>query len=67
MGAIYQLDGPTYYVSSTFQTGYTKVWRFYNMRTGTHFYTADPAETASVQANMSGIYHLDGEAFYLAK
>jgi hypothetical protein len=26
-----------------------------------------PAEMASVQANMSGIYHLDGEAFYLAK
>ena len=46
--------------------GSTTVWRFFNVRTGTHFYTADPAEKANVQANLSAIYHLDGPAFYLA-
>lgn len=36
------------------------VYRFYNRQTGTHFYTADPAEKASVQANLSATYQLDG-------
>jgi len=66
MGGTYHLDGPAYNVCPTNVVGSTTVWRFYNMRTGTHFYTADPAEKASVQTNLGGIYHLDGPAFYLA-
>lgn len=42
------------------------VWRFYNFRTGTHFYTADLAEKANVENNMRNTYSLDGPGFYLA-
>jgi hypothetical protein len=66
LGYRYRLDGPAYNVSSTDVTGSVTVYRFFNMRNGTHFYTADPAEKASVQNNMAGTYSLDGAAFYLA-
>jgi Repeat of unknown function (DUF5648) len=42
------------------------VWRFYNFRTGTHFYTADLAEKANVENNMRNTYSPDGPGFYLA-
>jgi Repeat of unknown function (DUF5648) len=66
MGSTYHLDGPAYNVCATNVAGSTTVWRFYNMRTGTHFYTADSAEKANVQNTMGNIYSLDGPAFYLA-
>ena len=54
-------------ISATFsgQTNQMPVFRFFNMRTGSHFYTADAAEKASVQANLSAIYHYDGIAYYV--
>lgn len=66
MASRYRLDGPAYNVSSTDVTGSVTVYRFFNLRNGTHFYTADPAEKASVQNNMGSTYSLDGAAFYLA-
>jgi hypothetical protein len=66
MGATYHYDGPAYNVCLTNVTGATTVWRFYNKRTGTHFYTADAAEKANVLATLGAIYALDGPAFYLA-
>jgi hypothetical protein len=66
MGSTYHLDGPAYNVCLTNVADSTTVWRFYNRRTGTHFYTADAAEKASVLANLGSIYSLDGPAFYLA-
>jgi Repeat of unknown function (DUF5648) len=41
------------------------VWRFYNVRTGTHFYTADPTEMAHVRDAMASTYHLDGVGYTL--
>ena len=41
------------------------VYRFYNMRTGTHFYTADPAEKANVIATLGAVYHYEGVAYYV--
>lgn len=66
MGGTYHLDGPAYNVCPTNVAGSTTVWRFYNKRTGTHFYTADAAEKATVLATLGAIYALDGPAFYLA-
>lgn len=40
-----------------------QVYRFYNMRTGTHFYTADPAERDTVINTLGWLYHLDGVAY----
>jgi hypothetical protein len=66
MRATYVLDGPAYKVCSTNVAGATTVWRFYNFRTGTHFYTADAAEKANVLNNMRNTYSLDGPGFFLA-
>ncbi len=40
------------------------VHRFYNLRTGVHFYSASAAEVANVKANLSSIYRYEGIAFY---
>lgn len=66
MGYRYRLEGPAYNVSSTDVTGSVTVFRFFNLRNGTHFYTADPAEKTSVQNNMGSTFSLDGPAFYVA-
>jgi Repeat of unknown function (DUF5648)/Carboxypeptidase regulatory-like domain len=66
MRATYAFDGPAYEVSATNVANSTTVWRFYNFRTGTHFYTADPAEKSNVENNMRDTYSLDGPGFYLA-
>ena len=41
----------------------TTVYRFYNKKNGSHFYTASPAEKASVEANLSAIYRYEGVAY----
>ncbi|MGB4582410.1 MAG: choice-of-anchor X domain-containing protein [Coriobacteriia bacterium] len=65
---LYTYEGPAYNVSAD-SGGGTKqmVWRFYNRLNGTHFYTADPGERATVEATLGHIYTLDGPAFYLGK
>jgi len=40
--------------------------RFFNMKTGVHFYTADPTEFANVKNNLASIYHYDGPAYDVA-
>ncbi len=66
LGSIYRLDGPAYNVSAGYVPGATTVWRFYNVRTGTHFYTASTVERDNVLSTLGSIYHLDGPAFFLA-
>ncbi len=66
LSTIYQLDGPAYNVSATPAAGTVPVYRFYNKKNGSHFYTASEAEKASVHANLSAIYQLDGVAFFVA-
>lgn len=39
------------------------VYRFYNMKNGSHFYTASEAERASVVANLSSVYGFEGTAY----
>ena len=64
--ATYSYDGPAYNVCLTPVSGATTVWRFFNKKNGSHFYTASAAEKASVIAKLSATYSLDGAAFYLA-
>ena len=42
------------------------VYRFYNTKNGSHFYTASEAEKVRVQSKLSSTYQLDGVAFYVA-
>jgi hypothetical protein len=66
LSATYSLDGPAYDVCLTPVSGATTVYRFYNKKNGSHFYTADESEKNSVLAYLSATYSLDGPAFYLA-
>ena len=62
LSTIYTYEGIGYHVSAAPTP--TPVYRFYNRRNGTHFYTASAAEKASVERNLSAVYSLDGIAFY---
>lgn len=67
LASTYTYEGIAYYVSSSATTGATAVYRFFNKKNQTHFYTADPAEKARVQNTLSKQYQLDGVGFYLAR
>ncbi len=66
LSATYNYEGVAYYVSDTEPIGSKRVWRFFNKKNGTHFYTASSAEKTLVQNTMSATYQLDGTAFFLA-
>ena len=42
---------------------FAPMWRFYNKKKGTHFYTADPAERDNVTATLSATYNFEGVAW----
>lgn len=65
---VFQLDGATYAVSTS-NGGGTKapVYRFYNVRNGSHFYTASASEKATVETTWAGTYRYEGIAFYLGQ
>lgn len=65
---IYTYEGPAYNVSADDGGGAKPtVWRFYNVRNGTHFYTADPAERDHVSATWPSIYQYEGTAFWVGQ
>ena len=64
--ATYALDGVAYSVDTSDAANSSPLYRFYNKKNGTHFYTASEAEKTHVLARLSGTYRLDGPAFYLA-
>ena len=66
LSATYSYDGIAYGVSTAAGAGLTPVWRFYNVRNGSHFYTASTLEKDTVIAELSATYALDGVAFFVA-
>ena len=66
LGATYRYEGVAYQVSPRPVAGGSAVYRFYNRRTGTHFYTASDAERNTVIATLGGTYTYEGAAFYIA-
>ena len=46
--------------------GMLPVYRFFNVKTGTHFYTADEAEKNNVIAKYGYKYRFEGISYYLA-
>ena len=65
LSATYVYEGETYRVSPTYAAGKTPVYRFYNKRNGSHFYTANETEKNNVIATLSGVYVYEGVAFHL--
>lgn len=64
---IYQYDGPTYAVTAAAEAGKLPVYRFYNLKNGSHFYTASATERDHVIATWPGIYSYEGPAFWLGQ
>jgi len=63
LGKTYHYEGLAYTIDTSIPANKVPLYRFYNMRTGTHFYTASEAEKLNVVATMSSTYHLDGVAY----
>ncbi len=62
---VFTYEGETYKVTPAVEAGKTAVYRFYNMRNGSHFFTASLDEANSVILQWSNVYRLEGPAFYL--
>lgn len=67
LGGTYNYDGPTYLVSTSPGEGRAAVYRFYNRRTGSHFYTATASERDTVIRELGGTYDYEGPAFYIGQ
>lgn len=64
---IFSYDGETYSVNPAPAANSLTAYRFYNKKNGSHFYTTNEAEVASVQANLGHIYQLEGPAFWIGQ
>jgi hypothetical protein len=62
---VFTYEGETYKVTPAAEAGKTPVYRFYNIRNGSHFFTASLDEANSVIAQWSHVYRFEGPAFYL--
>ena len=67
LGKTYKYEGVAYSLNSALGGGNdTPLYRFYNMKTGVHFYTANETEKASIIANLSRIFRYEGIAYNVA-
>jgi len=64
---IFAYDGPTYLVSTEPGAGRIPVYRFFNLRNGSHFFTASAAEADMVIATWPTIYRFEGPAFWIGQ
>jgi murein DD-endopeptidase MepM/ murein hydrolase activator NlpD len=65
--ATFTYEGRTYNVSPGSLGGWDPVYRFYNIKTGSHFYTASAQERDIVVAKWSKTYSYDGIAYFIAE
>jgi len=64
---VFTYDGETYTVTPRQEVAKAPVWRFYNKKNGSHFYTASPEEANHVIVTWPNIYQLEGVAFWLGQ
>lgn len=62
----YKYEGVCYFVNPLNTANSRELIRFFNKQQGTHLYTADPAERAYIEANLSAVYKIDGVAYYVS-
>lgn len=65
--AVFQLDGPTYAVNPARVPDSIPIYRFYNRRNGSHFYTASESEKNTVIATWPHIYTFEGPVFWIGQ
>ena len=61
--ATYRYEGVSYSVNGDNPANGTPLYRFYNFKKGSHFYTASETEKNEVIARLSGTYRYEGEAY----
>ena len=65
MATAFKYDGVAYYVPVDERTeGMQPLYRFFNKKSGVHFYTRDEAEKAKVMT-MTSLYSYEGVAYYV--
>ena len=62
----FSLEGTAFSVASAFSPGLTPVHRFYNTRSGVHFYTISETERANVVATLP-YYNYEGVAYHASQ
>ncbi|MRR11314.1 hypothetical protein EG835_02250 [bacterium] len=67
MASTFTYEGTTYKVSTTAEGGKAPVYRFYNRRNGSHFYTASESEMNTVRNTLGHVYAYEGPAFFLGR
>jgi len=63
LGSQYTLEGVAYSINAANPANTAPLYRFYNVRTGVHFYTASEAEKDRVVRTLAGTYHFEGTAY----
>lgn len=62
--ATFTFEGTAWYSSQTAGSGFSPVYRFRNLLNGSYLWTGVEAEKSAIVANYSGIFVLEGVAFY---
>lgn len=62
----FSFDGPAFSVASAFSPGLSPVHRFFNSRSGVHFYTISEAERANTVANLPQ-FRYEGVAYHASQ
>lgn len=63
LAATYTYEGPAYWVNTANASNGAPLYRFYNRKKSTHFYTASEAEKQSVIATLSGTFTYEGPVY----
>ncbi|MGV8082752.1 MAG: hypothetical protein AB2L09_03825 [Coriobacteriia bacterium] len=63
---VYKFEGIAYSTNTANTANSVPLYRFYNVKTGTHFYTASEDEKNSVLAKWPTIFKLEGVAYYVS-
>ena len=67
LASTYAYDGPVYNVCPKPIAGAVPVYRFFNKKNGSHFYTNSESEREYVTSKLGTTYTFEGPAFFLAQ
>ena len=62
----YRFEGPAYSLNASNTANTLPLYRFWNKKNGTHFYTASEAEKNDVLSRLGAVYRLDGIAYFVS-
>lgn len=63
----YRFEGSGFYSSVSAEEGLSAIHRFYNIKTGGHFFTISELESNHVKENLSDSFNYEGVGFYAAE